>query len=90
METVAMSYTENDPRLSDVDRAQGPCEVIRNAYWAVHPERGLVFYTQTPRRGLRGASPQCNQDRNVADRIVPHVMPWAEIRQIPLVMWRSD
>lgn len=90
-----MPYDADDPRLiymplSDVDKATGPCELVRDAWWLVHPERGLVFWTRTPRKGLRGASPQCNQNKAVVDHVAPSLWPWAEIRQIPLVMWPSE
>jgi hypothetical protein len=87
--------TEDDPRLiymplDQVTAATGSVDTIRNAWWTVHPERGLVFWTQTPLRGLRSASPQCNTDKNVSDMVSPRMFPWAEVRQIPLVLQPKD
>lgn len=63
--------------LDDVTKASGAVDIIRDAWWAVHPERGLVFWRH---------SPQCNTDKRVADQVVPMLYPWADIQQIVLVM----
>lgn len=92
---LEMPYQPDDPRivylpLSDAERAEGSCEVVRNSWWTVHPERGLVFWTRTPKNGLRGAKPQCNRDERVANMVVPQMFPWAEIKWVPLVVWPAE
>jgi hypothetical protein len=85
-----MAIEHDDPRLiylpfDQVNKAQGSCEVFRDAWWIVHPEKGLVFHNSAFRKGLKEAAPQCNRDKNVAEYLRPKLYPWAEVRQIPLV-----
>lgn len=49
--------------------------VIVDGWWAVHPQRGAIFY---------GPSPQYNTDKRVTEKLQPELYPWAEIQLIPL------
>lgn len=83
-----MTYNVDDPRFvflpldQIVTEPVGLCMVVRNAYWAVHPERGLVFW----KRSASDLVPQYNSDKRVSDMVVPSQYPWAEVRQIPIVV----
>lgn len=67
---------------ADIEKASGICSVMRNHWFMVHPERGLLFYQSNRRRKgqLRGASAQCNADRTVAEHLRQKLWPWAELR----------
>jgi hypothetical protein len=78
----------DDERISyipfdDVTKARGLVEAWRDAWWSVHPERGLIMWR--PNRRSAGF-PQCNQNEIIARKIGDKMYPWAEIRQIPLVL----
>lgn len=45
---------------------QGYYEVIRNAWWAMHPQHGLLMY---------GTSPQCNHRQDVSEAINERIHP---------------
>lgn len=72
----------------------GECNVVIDAWWAVHPERGLLFWA--PRRQAkptsrpRALAPQYNHDRKITEMLASQMYPWAEIRQIPFVYYRLD
>jgi hypothetical protein len=59
--------------------------VMRDRYWAVHPERGLLFYVG--RRSRRTGSPQCNDSRAIVERLCP---PFAEVRFLPVAFIPVD
>jgi hypothetical protein len=87
----------DDPRLvflpeTSILAASGMTHAIRNSWFSVHPERGLLFWQSlTKRKGqLRGASPQCNRNKTVTDQIAARMYPWAEIRFYPLVLQPID
>jgi hypothetical protein len=69
--------------FDDVAKARSLVEALHNHWWSVHPERGLIMWR--PDRRSAG-SPQCNQDEIIARKIGENMYPWAEIRQIPLVL----
>lgn len=59
-----------------------------DAWWLVHPERGLAFYSPVTRTGRRRrglGSPQCNTDERVTRMVGAKSAPWPdpEVRQIP-------
>ncbi|UXN70929.1 hypothetical protein N8A98_07000 [Devosia neptuniae] len=89
-----MSYEQDDPRLvylpeTNVMDVKGHCDVIRNRWWVVHPERGLIFWQPETRRRkgqLTGAAPQCNSDETITRRVIAKLYPWAEVKQVPLVL----
>jgi len=53
------------------DAMDGPnsgfCQIIRNSWWVVCPERGLVFFWSRGERGL--GSPQCNINEVICKRL---------------------
>jgi hypothetical protein len=60
-----------------------------DCWWAVHPEKGLVFYNPVdPRTGRRRHSylgaPQCNADERISRMVSQHCPFPVEIRQVPL------
>lgn len=73
----------DDERLSYIplDRAtrtKGIVYAVHDAWWSVHPERGLVMY--------RNHSPQYNHSESISRDFTTRLYPWAEVRQIPLVL----
>lgn len=72
----------DDKRLRYVplDKATVPppglIEHIKDSWWSVHPERGLIFFKD---------SPQCNQNEAVSRHISSGHYPWAEVQFIPSV-----
>lgn len=92
-----MKMERDDPRLifmplDKVLEATGPVMAIRNVWWSVCPERGLIFYQTNPRRkgALRGSSPQYNATRDIAESIQNKLYPWAETRLVPIVLYPID
>lgn len=73
---------------TDVLAANGMVEVLRDRWFSVHPERGLIFWqAEKGRRGqLIGASPQCNSHEAIARSLASSMYPWAETRFFPLVL----
>ena len=71
-----------------VTSANGTCQVLRDRWFSVHPERGLLFWQANKRRKseLRGASPQCNGSDAIARKLAEQMYPWAETRFYPLVL----
>lgn len=67
---------------AEIDKADGICSVLRNRWFMVHPERGLLFYQiSKQRRGrIRGASPQCHDSKEAAEYLRKKLWPWAELR----------
>lgn len=92
-----MAYEKDDWRLVFIPEdkvldGKGHCDVMRNRWFAVCPERGLIFWQPNGRRKgqLRGASPQCNGDHSIALRIIAPIFPWAEIKRFDVVMLPID
>lgn len=88
-----MPYAKDDWRLvfmpeSEILNGKGICDVLRNRWFAVCPERGLIFWQPEGRRKgqLRGASPQCNGDEIIARRVIVPSFPWADIKRFDVVM----
>lgn len=44
----------------------GFCQVLRDRWWQVHPEKGLAIYRGPDRRFF---SPQCNQNRALVEKM---------------------
>lgn len=87
----------DDPRLvfmpeSAVVGANGTCNVMRDKFFCVHPEKGLVFWQLNRRRygQLVGASPQCNTNKDIVISIRDKMYPWAEIKTFPIVLVPID
>lgn len=78
---------ETDFTYLPLDQALAPhrstslVAVLRDRYWAIHPERGLLFYVGRGRRG--GCSPQCNNSQEIVKRLCPD---FAEVRFLPLAL----
>lgn len=87
-----MAIEADDPRLlflpfDQIEKGTGVCNVIRNSWWSVHPEKGLIFWKRYVQDDIQRASPQCNSVKEIADQVAGKLYPWAEIRQIPLVIY---
>ena len=57
-----------------------------DAWWLIHPDRGLAFYRRGRRSGL--GSPQCNTDERITRMILAKsAPPWenAEVRKLASV-----
>lgn len=88
-----MTIAPDDARLvympeSDLLAANGMVQVLRDRWFSVHPERGLVFWQDEKRRlgQITGASPQCNSHEAIARSLAATTYPWAETRFYPLVL----
>lgn len=91
-----MSLPENSPRLTFVpletlelgEHYSGQVTAVVNAFWAVHPEKGIVVWGYG--RKSPQVYPQYNPDLAVATKLASHLYPWAEVKKIPLVLLRSN
>ena len=93
------TISEADYVFLPVDEATAPgqggfFQHYVDAWWVVHPERGLVFFnpknTRTGRRRFgRYGSPQCNADERISRKVgadtAGSVFPEVEIREFPSV-----
>lgn len=85
---------QDDPRLRflSLEKAAEPvdgfCRIIKDRWWCVHPERGLIFFSLNKRH--RPGSPQCNASEQLARSIGLKLYPWAEIRHMPVVYMDAD
>lgn len=85
METVSA----DDPRLTFVPLEvatvppKGLIEHLKDQWWTVHPEKGLVFYDK------KVMAPQCNSNESITRRF-KEMYPWAEVRFIPSVFRRIN
>ena len=64
---------ETDPHLTFHPQGE-PLEgatVMRNRWWVVHPDKGLVVFRD---------SPQCNSQKAAALMIRRKLYPWAEVQ----------
>lgn len=60
---------------------------IKNHWWSVHPERGLIFYSNQRRPCLENASPQCNSSEGTAKYLQEKLYPWAQLRYFETVLY---
>lgn len=74
----ALSYIAFDKLTAE----SGIVSAIRDSWWSVHPERGVMIYKKH--------FPQCNSNENIGRRLTEKLYPWAETRFIPLVLVRVD
>ncbi len=75
--------------LSDVTTYPGRhARLYRNAWWVVHPERGVVLFSLNPFSDV--FSPQCNDNETIARSLQEKLYPWAEVKQIELVILKDD
>jgi hypothetical protein len=61
-----------------INRPAGVYETYDNYWWLTHPEKGIVFYRD---------SPQCNEDIEIARKMII-IYPWAELKYIQKVYVR--
>jgi hypothetical protein len=57
--------------FSEINKASGICQVVRNAYWITHPDKGLVFYSRAntnKNKDIKKASPQYNMNRTISEK----------------------
>ena len=85
--------SEDDPRLSyrPMEKATTPiggfCYVVKDHFWCVHPERGVLIWKV---RGQTRGSPQANSNEAVCDRFIATMYPWAVKQKIPFVFLPDD
>lgn len=75
---------------SDVLKSTGIVMHVKDHYWAVDPDRGLIFYIRQPSAldaPFRNASPQSNKDRVTIERLAGRSWPDAVIKFIPSVLY---
>jgi hypothetical protein len=64
--------------VSDIMVSGGLCQHIKDSWWVVHPERGLVFFPYSRRNPrIQESMAQCSTNEIIARRYCP---PFAEIR----------
>ncbi len=92
-----MQVTEDDYMFLPEDQVLTPSrgtffQCYRNAYWIVHPGKGLVFFNPVHRAGINAGQrsrswygyPQCNTDERIARW--PREFPFpVEARHFPVV-----
>lgn len=72
---------------SDALISSGIVNAMRDRYWLVHKEKGLIFYKSKFHHGLREAHPQCNSNVKVVESLFKHHdKNMVEIKFIPLVL----
>lgn len=64
-------------------------ECLCDHWWAVHPERGVAFYFQGHHVGRAEYSPMANRNKDVADMVIPKVLPGHDLKQIPVAFLES-
>lgn len=78
--------------LSLTNAINGPdsgfCLVVKNKWWAMCPERGLLFYKMKGDKGL--GSPQYNGNRITAEKLIKSLWPGFELIQVPAVLIPVD
>lgn len=72
------------PFAKATDAPKGFIRHIKDCWWAVHPERGLILWDG------RIKAPQFNQNRDVVESLIPRLYPWAEARFMPSVFLPAD
>lgn len=75
-----MNANDKNLRFIPIAKATTPpsglIEHFKNCFWCVHPDKGVVFWKQ---------SPQCNTNELITARLAASMYPWAEVRLIPSV-----
>lgn len=79
-----MTAIDNDKMLymplDQIHSAGGIVQHIKNSWWVVDHEKGLLFYARDKRKSLARASPQCNSNKECAEAIAQRIWPGMEIR----------
>lgn len=79
--------------FDELTNGEDLCKVIKNAWWIVHPEKGLAFYSHYAKnKTIQRASPWYNKDKRIVDSIIEkhYTSLGLEARQIDLVIYRID
>jgi hypothetical protein len=63
------------------DPGDGQWDVYTDRWWVYVPGEGLAFY---------GKSPQCNSNRSIAEKVMQHSWPHAELRFMERVCLRHN
>jgi hypothetical protein len=68
--------------VADIHKAAGIVNHIKNSWWSVHPEKGLMFfpYNYKKSKNLADAAPQCNTNEEIARRLNANLWPETEVR----------
>lgn len=88
--------SEDDPRIFYVPLEQltaertGMIRCMRDDWWVVHPDRGVVFWDQSRRRDLKKATPQANHQEQLSKLLAAKLYPFATVQQIPCVFLPID
>lgn len=89
--TLPSKIDETKLRFLTLEKAAEPidglCRVIKDSWWCVDTERGLIFYSIS-RRG--DGVPQCNTNEQLARSLCAKLYPWATVQHVPLVFVRAD
>lgn len=72
---------------ADIAPKNGFCQILRDHWWVVCPERGLAFFWSKGVKGL--GSPKCNINESISRRL-GSTIPNAEIKFFPLVIVPID
>lgn len=64
--------------------------LIENAWWVVHPEKGLAFAKDSGGQSRRFCTPQCNVNMLVARKLQEMVYPNLSVRFEPIVYVRRN
>lgn len=69
-------------KRGEVLKTTGFCNILVDRWFMVHPEtEDLIFWQSDPKRkgSLKGAAPQCNASKSVAELVHNRMFPWAKI-----------
>lgn len=81
------------PESELTDPPDGIIEHLKDKWWAVHPEKGLMFYNRKGKGGRRVrlyGSPQCNLNKTISEYVARGYPFEVEIKFIPSVFIRVD
>jgi hypothetical protein len=70
-------------KQEDVMNSTGFCIILKDKWFAIHPETGdLIFWQDNKRRKgqLLGASPQCHSDKVTLEILLKSTFPWAKVK----------
>ena len=79
--------SQDDTRLvfmkqDEILNSKGFCNILADRWFMVHPDTGDLIFWQTEKKragSLKGASPQCNGTKSVAEHVQRTMFPWAKI-----------
>lgn len=90
-----MAYEPDNPKLvylpfDKLSYYTGIVMHLRNHWWSVHPERGLIFWSGEKHPSIERGSPQCNANEVTARSLRDKLYPWAELRYFMSVLYPID